>query len=104
VEPFAACRPGADDRLPEQGFERAVAERGFPAQLRERRLQRSGISASTEMRARTSSPRFVSWVERVVSDAGKLAWRSCWRRWNSVTPIENSLGSAPTSVSDPRRV
>ncbi len=66
--------------------------------------QRSGISASTAMRARVSSPRLVSCVDRVVMAVGHDACRSACAVWKPATPSENSPGSPPTSVSEPSRV
>jgi hypothetical protein len=50
------------------------------------------------MRARTSSPRFVSWVDSVVIDRGIRSCRDRARAWKPATPIANSDGSPPTSV------
>ena len=61
-------------------------------------------SASTEIRARVSSLRLVSWVLSVVMDSGSSAWRRAIRWWNSSGATENSVGSAPTSVRVPSRV
>ncbi len=63
----------------------------------------SGVSESTSMRARTSSPRFVSCVESVVMACGAMRCRSCWRAWKSSTSIAKIDGSAPTSLSETRR-
>ena len=65
---------------------------------------RSGISESTDRRARTSSERFVSCVESVVIECGQAASRARCASWNSSTDRAGIDGSAPTSVSVPRRV
>ena len=65
---------------------------------------RSGISESTASRARTSSPRFVSWVDSVVIACGHAACRAACAAWNSSTDSANTDGSPPTSVSVPSRV
>ena len=66
---------------------------------------RSGISASTASRARTSSPRFVSWVDSVVMAWGQAACRRPGRAWNSSTGSANTDGSAPDlgERAQPRR-
>ena len=60
-------------------------------------------SASTASRARTSSPRLVSWVDSEVIDSGCRSWRTCCRAWKSSSPMPNSPASAPTSLSAMKR-
>ena len=67
------------------------------------RSQWPGSSASTVMRARTSSPRLVSWVERVTIASGQSRWRAAIAAWKSSTPIAKIDGSPPTSLSDVSR-
>lgn len=68
-------------------------------QVRTTLAQAFGISASTARRARTSSLRLVSWVDRDVMPSGAVAWRAAHSAWNSATDIPNRVGSPPTSLS-----
>ena len=65
--------------------------------------QPSGASASTWMRARTSSPRLVSWVDSVVIACGQSRWRVAIASWKPSTPSEKTDGSPPTSLSEVSR-
>ena len=62
-----------------------------------------GSSASTASRARTSSPRLVSWVDSVVMVAGHDASRAASAAWNSAGETPNRAGSPPTSLSATNR-
>lgn len=53
-----------------------------------------GISDSTDSRARTSSERLVSWVDRVVIEYGGISWQKAWK---SATLVPKTSGSPPTS-------
>ena len=55
------------------------------------------------MRARTSSPRLVSWVDSVVIARGQSACRVAIASWKSLTETEKTLGSPPTSLSEVSR-
>lgn len=55
------------------------------------------------MRARTSSPRLVSWVDRVVIETGQSRWRAAIASWKVATSTEKTDGSAPTSLREVRR-
>ena len=71
---WGSSRPGADDRLPQQVAEARVGQRRQVEPGRSSAgSQASGSSASTVIRARTSSPRLVSWVDRVVIAAASRA-------------------------------
>ena len=101
VQPVAVDGPGADDGLPQQVGQRAVRQRRQRLQPLQGCLPtRRASSASTEIRARTSSLRLVSWVVRVVIAGGSSAWRRAIRVWNSSGATANSVGSPPTSVSE----
>ena len=58
-----------------------------------------GISASTASRARTSSWRLVSWVDRVVMVAGQSLASRAANAWNSAGSRPRRSGSPPTSFS-----
>ena len=62
-----------------------------------------GTSASTLIRARTPSPRLVSWVVPATIASGHASWRVSISWWNSSTPTANRLGSPPTSFSEVSR-
>ena len=64
----------------------------------------SPISASTLIRARTSSPRLVSCVDSVVMPSGDPDWRAAARAWKSASDPPNVPGSPPTSLSEISRV
>ena len=57
-----------------------------------------GSSAMVVMRARTSSPRFVSCVESAFIACGHSACRLPMSAWKSAGSIENTSGSPPTSL------
>ena len=63
-----------------------------------------GISESTLMRARTSSPRLVSWVAVADRAWGERSRRSALAAWNSAMEAPKRLGSPPTSLSETRRL
>ncbi len=62
-----------------------------------------GTCDSTPMRARTSSPRLVSWVLKVVIAVGHNVARVCAREWNSAALTPKRSGSPPTSLSETSR-
>jgi hypothetical protein len=106
---------GADEGLEQQPLRRPVGEAGAVGLLvrwcsaaDDRRAIAaaawSGTSESTASRARTSSLRFVSWVEEATIADGQRAWASAQCRWKSSGDVPNTLGSPPTSLSDSRRV
>ena len=106
-----AAQPLAQAR---QAVERPLAEHGLPQRAEpgsraggascssssSARSQWPGSSASTAMRARTSSPRLVSWVDSVTIASGQSRCRSAIAAWKSSTPITRSDGSPPTSLSE----
>ena len=55
------------------------------------------------MRARTSSPRLVSWVESAVIACGHSRWRVAIASCHSSAVTEKTDGSAPTSLSEVSR-
>ena len=61
-------------------------------------------SVSTASRARTSSPRLVSWVDSVVMVAGQRRARWPAKAWNSPGVTPKRSGSPPTSFSAISRV
>ena len=62
-----------------------------------------GTCDSTPIRARTSSPRLVSWVDKVVMAAGHSWPRTAAARWNSAALTPKRSGSPPTSLSEINR-
>ena len=62
-----------------------------------------GYSVSTARRARTSSLRLVSWVDRVVMAVGQSAARAREKPWKSSWLIPMMLGSEPTSFTPMNR-
>ena len=62
-----------------------------------------GTWDSTPIRARTSSPRLVSWVDSVVIACGHRRARIALLRWNSAALTPKRCGSPPTSLSDTSR-
>ncbi len=65
---------------------------------------RSGTSASTSSRARTSSDRFVSCVESAFRVHGLSAARRRHRSWNPEGESPQRAGSIPTSFSATNRL
>src|SRR5919204_5493283 len=63
-----------------------------------------GISDNTLSRARTSSPRFVSWVEVADNAHGHRLRRSDIHTWTSAGLFPKRVGSPPTSFRDNRRL
>ena len=59
-----------------------------------------GTWDSTPIRARTSSPRLVSWVVSVVMAVGQRRDRTAALWWNSAALTPKQSGSPPTSLSD----
>ena len=104
TQAFPASRPGAHDGLPEQVGHPGVRNRHQRASNSLSASAHScGTSASTLIRARTSSPRLVSWVVPAVSARGQSCWRAAIRAWKSSTPTENRFGLPPTSFSEVSR-
>src|SRR6516225_3996182 len=63
-----------------------------------------GISDRTLIRARTSSPRFVSCVHVADNAAGHRRWRSTIQAWTDAGATPNRVGSDPTSLRDTSRL
>ena len=93
--PYAACQ----SRLPKPGSGSGAASSSVTSV----RSHSPGASASTAMRARTSSLRLVSWVDSVVIASGQSRCRAAIASWNSATVVEKTDGSPPTSLSEVRR-
>jgi hypothetical protein len=55
------------------------------------------------MRARVSSPRFVSWVAVASNEWGQRAARSVLAAWNASTDTPKRPGLPPTSLSETSR-
>jgi len=75
----------------------AASTVALACQLVTPRSHSSGSSASTASLARTSSPRLVSWVDRVVIVAGQSRPRRAAKAWNAAGLTPSRAGSAPTS-------
>ena len=76
-----------------------VAARSSPTQCSHSR----GYSVRTASRARTSSLRFVSWVDRVVMLVDQSAARVRQKPWKSSWLMPMMFGSEPTSLTPMNR-
>ena len=56
------------------------------------------------MRARTSSPRLVSWVDVASSASGQRARRAAFLSWKTAGELAEARGSPPTSLSETSRL
>src|SRR5512135_874801 len=73
-------------------------------QARRRFSHSFGSSERTLIRARTSSLRFVSWVDVAFREWGHRARVSPVRRWNVFTDTTGDAGFPPTSFRETRRL
>src|SRR5439155_1448344 len=107
-------RPGADQRLVEEVFLVRPGASTPPTSLLKRRFNprhlltasfhAPGSSDRTLRRARTSSPRFVSWVAVADRANGQRRCRSAIQSCTCPGSRPNRVGSLPTSFREIRRL